>query len=378
MLLRLQLGYLSMDNIDLPVYDPKKCFLFALGRNAIYAACRSLGVKENDEVMTPAFDCDTSLQPFRALSLKLNFIRQDADSFDLDLKDLKNKISPRTKLIHIINHFGFPQPWERLMHLRRETGIPILADNAYSLFSEFNGQPLGACGDFSIFSFRKNLPVATGGMLRINNPEFSFIQDTKKNRWFYPVDTALTLKSALKFLLPGIRGYVKPPVPLYSDRPGYPDYPERDNIQDDFACGYERLIPLSLKAQLGSFSRQDFMQISEKKKYFYALCVKELAGAKKLIILNAYLPVGVVPHCVSLLILKNRDRVLENMVKKYYVIAWPTLSKSVLEKLADHPEVESLGRRILQIVLPSDLVLKDDFAEHLKRLVKDLKALIGE
>ena len=54
-----------MYKYSLPIYEEDKCTLFALGRNAMYAACQTLKLEPGDEVLTPAFDCDGSLQPFR-------------------------------------------------------------------------------------------------------------------------------------------------------------------------------------------------------------------------------------------------------------------------------------------------------------------------
>jgi hypothetical protein len=106
-----------MHRCHLPVYDEKKCVFFALGRNAMYAACRMLDLKDGDEVLTPAFDCDGSLQPFKALELKLKFFRSDPHTFSADIDDIKRKITYGTKLLHIINHFGMPQDWRRFWRL---------------------------------------------------------------------------------------------------------------------------------------------------------------------------------------------------------------------------------------------------------------------
>ncbi len=152
----------------------------------MYAACRILGIKSGDEILTPAFDCDGSLQPFNVLGLKLLFYRSDPYTFSADVDDIKRRITSKTRLIHVINHFGMPQPWEELLSLKRETQIPILEDNAYSLFSEFKGRQFGEFVDMAIYSLRKNLPLIDGGMLRINNPQYVFTLHSKSAPLFYP------------------------------------------------------------------------------------------------------------------------------------------------------------------------------------------------
>src|SRR3989344_1363785 len=149
------------------IYNSRSCSFFSLGRNAMYVACRGLGLKAGDEVLTPAFDCDGTLQPFKVLGLKLTFFRIDPYTFEVDLEDLKQKISSKTKLIHIVNYFGIPQSWDRLKIFRKEYGVPILEDNAHSLFSSYKGKKLGTFGDASIFSLRKSLLLPDGAILQI-------------------------------------------------------------------------------------------------------------------------------------------------------------------------------------------------------------------
>ncbi len=101
--------------------EGKDRFFFALGRNAIYAAFLSAGLKAGDKVLTPAFDCDGTLQPFKALGLEPVFYRSDPYTFQVDIADIVEKLSAGPKMVHVINHFGFPQPWDELLALRKKS-----------------------------------------------------------------------------------------------------------------------------------------------------------------------------------------------------------------------------------------------------------------
>ena len=354
---------------SLPIYDPKKCFLFALGRNAIYAACKILGLGANDEVLTPAFDCDGSLQPFRVLRIKSVFFRSDPYTFAVDIDDIKRKINKKTKLIHIINHFGMPQAWDRLLVLRRETGIPILEDNAFSLFSKVDGRPFGTFGDISIFSLRKNLPLLEGGMLRLNNSAYNLELTEKKAPLFYPIARYIweRLRLDMRF----------PPPPLYSERSGFPDWPWRDKISGDFSCNYLRPMSILAKRQLAKVSESDFFDISNKKRLFFVILAEKIRqlGIKEFRILWPVLAEGAVPFCLSLLIDRNRDVFFDLLRKKYSVMVWPTLPGEVIAQLGDFPEVELLGRRLLQINLPTSKVRSAGFTDYIDSLIKDLRNL---
>ncbi len=368
-----------------PVYDKEKCALFALGRNAMYAACLSLGIKEGDEAITPAFDCDGSLQPFRVLGLKLRFFRSDPYSFCVDMADLKSKLTSKTKLVHIINHFGMSQNWDELLNFRKETGIPILEDNAYSLFSKIDGKPFGTFGDMAIFSLRKNLPLVDGGLLRINNPKYKFGVSKKSAALLYLSDTPSLLKImkdaiGLGKISPGLRKLITtsnpevlPPLPLYSEpEKGYPEWPLRDKISKEFSQDYLRPMSRLAKLQLSQFSEEDIAQIMDAKRRYYSWLVKKLCNINGVKILWPDLPEGIVPFSLSLLIESNRDLFFKKLREQYDVMVWPILPGEVLRRLEDFPDVELLGRKLLQINLPSDKVQQEVFSRYMQGLVENI------
>ena len=375
--------------IDLQAYDEEKCALFALGRNAIYAACRILGLRPGDEILTPAFDCDGSLQPFRVLGLEIRLFRSDPYTFRVDIADLKGRITTKTRLLHIINHFGMPQPWSDLQALRREFDIPILEDNAYSLFSKFENRLFGTFGDMAIFSLRKNLPLIDGGMLRVNNEAFSTKNlSSKPVPWFYSteirgvlnlVKNKLGYHRAPERLRRFVRNRIlskQPPPPLYSDAgKGYPTWPSRDQIGAEFACDYLRPMSRLARRQLTQFTADDYAEIMDKKRQSYAWLSSQIRHLKGVTVLWPSVPDGIVPFCFSVLIGSKRDLFLESLRKQHDVMAWPTLSKAVLDQLRVFPEVELLGRKLLQLNLPADKVRSIDYSNYLAGFVRDLSDL---
>lgn len=375
-----------MPNIYLPGYDNKVCFFFALGRNAIYAVCRMLKLKPGDEILTPAFDCDGTLQPFRVLGLNLEFFHSCPYTFTADLRDIKKRISRKTKLIHIINYFGMPQPWDELAAIGRESGIPVLEDNAYSLFSKISQSCFGTFGDFAVFSLRKNLPLLNGGMLKINNPKYRLNLPAQKTRYFYMAEKpgiVNLLKDKLgwdilprpvKTVVRKFRPPVYAPPPLYSAKEGYPHCPERDIIGKEFSLNYLRPMSGLAQAQLSCFKKEDYLDIIQKKRYYYNILSKKLADTKGIKILWENLPDGLAPFCFSFLAGKNRDSLLVKMQDKYDVMAWPTLSRQILDRIKEFPEVELLGKELFQINLASHKIRQRGFAKHLDSLIEDIRA----
>lgn len=351
----------------------------------MYAACQIFGLRDDDEVLTPGFDCDSALHPFRVLNLKLKFFRSDFRTFAADIDDIKSKITSQTKLLHVINHFGMPQPWEKLLILKKETGIPILEDNAYSLFSGIDGRLFGTFGDIATFSLRKDLPLIDGGLLRVNDQKYDLKAFQKEGRHCYSNEYFELLRLAIRntrlyaFMRYGFKRLFpvgETPPPLYSEEDGvYPHWPARDAIGEEFSCDYLRPMSGLARKQLGRFTKRDFSEICEKKRYYYKWLSMKLKDIEGIEVLWPELPDGAVPFCVSCLFNTKRDIFLKILRRKYEVMSWPTLSKIVLGQLGDFPEVKLLGRKLLQINLPADKVRLPYFAKRMETLVRDITEL---
>src|SRR3989338_8607990 len=245
----------------------------------------------------------------------------------------------------------------------KTTGIPILEDNAYSLFSTYQGKQFGTFGDISIFSLRKNLPIIDGGMVRINNPEYLMTFKQKKPQWFYMTE----LSSMLRFLktkigiknIPSLFKTMVPP-PLYSDGDKeVPLWPSRDCIGNDFSQDYLRPMSKLAQYQLSLYDAEDYQKIATQKREQYLFLVQELSNIRGIKILWPNLPQGIVPFNFSFLVFHNRDTLLKNLQKKYDVMVWPTLSQTVLDQLDDFPEIRLLGKQLVQINLQNLAQLTD-------------------
>tara|TARA_B100002051_G_C16744951_1_gene646925 strand:- start:7105 stop:8160 length:1056 start_codon:yes stop_codon:yes gene_type:complete len=347
-----------------------------------------MGLKKGDTVLTPVFDCDSTLIPFRVLELKIEFYKSDPFTLEADIDDIKKRVTNNVKLIHIINHFGLPQPWDSLMDLRKKTKIPILEDNAFSLFSKYKGESFGSFGDVSIFSLYKVLSLVDGGMLRINNPKYSFSLPKRVSKWYYPPERIKILKLIISMVgynyLPDIlKNFISPPKrplpPLFSDKPGYPDWHMRDKILYEFSYDYFRPISKISQHQLKKFNVAVFDKIKIKTRFYYKFIVQSLKDIAGVTVLWQEIPGDVVPGCVTVLIDSHRDEILFNLrTKRFGVIAWPTFSGDIIENINEYPEIEIIGRKILQLMISSQKVLETNADPYFKSLVDEFKKCIDE
>lgn len=155
---------------DLPDWPQLKgaCIVpFYQGRVALSFLCKVWQLTVEDEILLPAYNCGSEVDPFVAHGSKVIFYRVDGQA-RIDLQDIKNRCTSKTRVVYITHYFGWPQEIGELYRWCRERGIYVVEDCALSLFSSSDEGYLGTLADASIFSFRKFLSVPDGAALVLN------------------------------------------------------------------------------------------------------------------------------------------------------------------------------------------------------------------
>lgn len=152
-----------------PVPGSPAVALFS-GRNAIYHGVRLLGLRPGDRVLVPAYHCSALVEPILRHDAAVDFYRIGR-ACELDIADIRQRLTARTRGIVAVHYFGFPQPIAQLRALCDEHGLFLVEDCAHVLTGRAGGRALGGFGDVSVFSWRKFLPVHDGGHLVINRPK---------------------------------------------------------------------------------------------------------------------------------------------------------------------------------------------------------------
>jgi len=148
---------------------------------ALDLALKLLYVRHGDEVIVPTM---TFVSTAHVVAYNLAtpiFADVDPETMNMDLDDVKRKITARTKAIMAVHYGGRPVD---MRSLRKIAGtIPIIEDAAHACGSTYNGKRLGSLGDIGCFSFHavKNLATGDGGALTINNK--GIMERAKRLRW---------------------------------------------------------------------------------------------------------------------------------------------------------------------------------------------------
>jgi perosamine synthetase len=138
-------------------------------RVAIRKACDLLGLKPGDEVLAPAWNCGSELDPLRHAGLTVTLYAVDGRG-RADPDAVAARIGPATRAVYLTHYFGFLQPETAgLRALCDRHGLALIEDCALSLLS--GARPAeGRTGDVAVFCLYKFFPVLGGGALVANDP----------------------------------------------------------------------------------------------------------------------------------------------------------------------------------------------------------------
>jgi len=147
---------------------------------------RKKRLKAGDEVLIPSLCWSTSLWPIIQSGLKPKFVDIDLDSLNINLNDLKKKITKKTKAILIVHVLGNCVDMSELMRIVKKHNLILIEDTCESLGTKYKNKYLGTYGDFSTFSFYSSHQISSGegGMICCkSNNDHEIIKSLRAHGW---------------------------------------------------------------------------------------------------------------------------------------------------------------------------------------------------
>ncbi|MFC1627250.1 aminotransferase class V-fold PLP-dependent enzyme [Patescibacteria group bacterium] len=143
------------------------CYLLNSGRSALFLALKSLKLSPKNQVLHQGFTCSVVPQAIKKTKAQPVEIESRKDSFNLSIKDLKQKITPKTKALIIQHSFGVPDDIDQIKQICQQNNIVLIEDCAHSLGAEYKDKPVGSFADFTILSFGRDKVISSvsGGAL---------------------------------------------------------------------------------------------------------------------------------------------------------------------------------------------------------------------
>lgn len=142
------------------------------GTSALDIAAASLGLKKGEIITTP-FTFVATANSILFNGFKPVFADIKSDTYNIDPKEIRKKITKDTKAIIYVDFAGHPCDIKEIKEIAEERGLHLIEDAAHALGAEYGGKKVGAFADITIFSFHpvKHITTGEGGMCVTNHEE---------------------------------------------------------------------------------------------------------------------------------------------------------------------------------------------------------------
>lgn len=136
---------------------------------ALHLALVALGIKAGDEIIVPAFTWVSTANVIMYCGATPVFIDIDIRTFNIDVTQLKQKITLKTKAVIPVHLFGLCANIDEIKQIAPQ--LKIVEDGACAAGAGIGDRPAGSLGDIGCFSFhpRKSVTTGEGGMLTTND-----------------------------------------------------------------------------------------------------------------------------------------------------------------------------------------------------------------
>mgnify|MGYP000392105711 CR=1 FL=1 len=135
--------------------------------SALFLSLKNLGIGKGDEVILPTNTYPSTIAPI----VHLNAIPILCDAVSLteniNIDDMENNITPKTKCIIIVHQNGYPTNMDKVQGIAQKYNIPIIEDNARSFGAKWKNNYCGTLGYSGCLSFNslKILSACGGGAI---------------------------------------------------------------------------------------------------------------------------------------------------------------------------------------------------------------------
>lgn len=148
------------------------------------------GFNDEDIVLTPALTCFATTASILANNVKIQWLDVDLKTSNIDINDLKNKLSEKTKVIYVVHWGGNPVDLDSLKEVQeysfKKFGFKpmIVEDCAHAFGAEYNGKKIGNSENICVFSLQaiKHLTTGDGGIITLPNERL--YERCKLLRWY--------------------------------------------------------------------------------------------------------------------------------------------------------------------------------------------------
>ena len=164
----------KIEEFEIKVADyvgAKYAVAIANGTAALHAACFAAGIGEGDEVITTPITFAASANCALYCGATPVFADIDKESYNISSKDIRKKITDRTKAIIAVHFTGQPCEMDEIHKIAEDNNLIVIEDAAHALGADYKGKKIGSISDMTTFSFHpvKHITTGEGGMIVTND-----------------------------------------------------------------------------------------------------------------------------------------------------------------------------------------------------------------
>jgi len=180
-----------------------------------YSSNKKYRLKRGDEVIVPAVSWSTTYFPLYQYGLKIKFVDIDVDTLNINIQQLENAISSKTRAILAVNLLGNPNDFIKINSLIENKNILLLEDNCESMGASYKGQMTGTFGVMGSFSsfFSHHIATMEGGAIVTDDEEIYHIllclrahgwtRNLPEKNYVTGLKSRDLFEESFKFVLPG-------------------------------------------------------------------------------------------------------------------------------------------------------------------------------
>ena len=160
----------------------------ANGTVALHLALAALGIGPGDEVILPTFTMIATINAVTYTGATPVLIDSEPHTWNMDVNQVADKITVRTKVIIPVHTYGHPVDMKPLMALAEKHGLWVIEDAAEAHGAEYHGTRAGGLGHAAGFSFyaNKNITTGEGGMITTNHEPLAKLARNLRDHAFSP------------------------------------------------------------------------------------------------------------------------------------------------------------------------------------------------
>lgn len=147
-----------------------RVFMTTSATHALEMAMLIIGLQPGDEVVMPSFTFSSTANAVLLRGATPVFADIDTDTLNLDVDDVRRRITRKTKAIIPVHYAGVGCDMDNIMEFADSHGLYVVEDAAQAVNARYKGKYLGGIGHMGCYSFHgtKNYTCGEGGALAIN------------------------------------------------------------------------------------------------------------------------------------------------------------------------------------------------------------------